>query len=534
MQQTQQQQTLAQQQAQPYTTMIAATAIDNPQHQLYGYPSKGSSPTSTLPHLYHHHHQTNSISSLLTAEVLSWSYSGLPTYQQQLLFQQQPYLHSTSQQLQRNYHQRPSSQQSYGGHSPPSLQQQHLQQNSSSQQNYQQHQSPPQNYQQQHPSPPRNYQQHPSPNYQQNSTSPLNFQQRPSPQSYQQQSSPHQSSPQQPYQQQQSSQSLPLQMHQQNSPPQQQMGPGYHSSPPHQYSPPQHYSPPVTSQSSPNQPATSYVPPLFPGVPMNNGVNNSLNNSLDGSVDGSMNGSIHSSPSVASPTEIPSYPRGGNMNNLRNAPSMCAQMNLPSTSTAIGPISPRALDIPSTSRRFQPCPRERRQPYDWMKKTSYQSQPKPVCNAAGNPDSPSSINELCCRLETIGKTRTKDKYRVVYSEFQRLELEKEFRTNHYINITRKIELAGQLDLTERQVKIWFQNRRAKERKEEKKRKEQTAARNREQEAAAQVAVETNRLMSYPTAEQMGRMLSGVMHATTGGPTSAQISMSLQYSNPSQH
>ncbi|KAM7389696.1 hypothetical protein PAMP_023659 [Pampus punctatissimus] len=63
-----------------------------------------------------------------------------------------------------------------------------------------------------------------------------------------------------------------------------------------------------------------------------------------------------------------------------------------------------------------------------------------------------------------GKTRTKDKYRVVYTDQQRLELEKEFQYNRYITMRRKTELSMALSLSERQVKIWFQNRRAKERK----------------------------------------------------------------------
>ena len=70
-----------------------------------------------------------------------------------------------------------------------------------------------------------------------------------------------------------------------------------------------------------------------------------------------------------------------------------------------------------------------------------------------------------------GKTRTKDKYRVVYSDHQRLELEKEFHYSRYITIRRKAELAQNLGLSERQVKIWFQNRRAKERKQNKKRED---------------------------------------------------------------
>ena len=51
----------------------------------------------------------------------------------------------------------------------------------------------------------------------------------------------------------------------------------------------------------------------------------------------------------------------------------------------------------------------------------------------------------------LEKTRTKDKYRVVYSELQRTELEKEFTFSKYITSRRKSELANVLDLSQRQV-----------------------------------------------------------------------------------
>uniref|UniRef100_A0A3B4ZIK0 Caudal type homeobox 1a n=1 Tax=Stegastes partitus TaxID=144197 RepID=A0A3B4ZIK0_9TELE len=72
-----------------------------------------------------------------------------------------------------------------------------------------------------------------------------------------------------------------------------------------------------------------------------------------------------------------------------------------------------------------------------------------------------------------GKTRTKDKYRVVYTDHQRMELEKEFQYNRYITMRRKSELSMTLSLSERQVKIWFQNRRAKERKINRKKLQQS-------------------------------------------------------------
>ncbi|CRK86489.1 CLUMA_CG000149, isoform A [Clunio marinus] len=117
----------------------------------------------------------------------------------------------------------------------------------------------------------------------------------------------------------------------------------------------------------------------------------------------------------------------------------------------------------SSSPHIHSRPTPVKSPYEWMKKPSYQSQPNPgiinICSAPSLEDFSMEIN---------GKTRTKDKYRVVYSDHQRLELEKEFHYTRYITIRRKSELAQNLSLSERQVKIWFQNRRAKDRKQKKK------------------------------------------------------------------
>ncbi|XP_051998310.1 homeobox protein Hox-D3a [Xyrauchen texanus] len=162
------------------------------------------------------------------------------------------------------------------------------------------------------------------------------------------------------------------------------------------------------------------------------------------------NGDINGSCMRQSAIQVNSQPENINEQQQQAAP-LAASSPSPNTN------STQKKKSPSNTGSSTATPVITKQIFPWMKESRQNSKQKSTnCTTAG---------ESCDDKSPPGPASKR--VRTAYTSAQLVELEKEFHFNRYLCRPRRVEMANLLNLTERQIKIWFQNRRMKYKKDQK-------------------------------------------------------------------